>query len=202
MNTIADDSLLWQAFKGGNEQAFQQIYSSTFHNLFEYGLRILPDSEMVKDSIHDLFVKIWNNRSNLAEVQKIKPYLLVSLRSLIYNKIEQSNRRPTSSFDGPDNSHFEMAFTVEPEYLTREDKTEQLRLLTMALNQLTPRQKELIYLRYFEELGYEEIAQLLDITVKATYKLMARALTILREYFGSTLFALGLFFLLLKHPAS
>jgi len=62
----------------------------------------------------------------------------------------------------------------------------QTQKLIDALNQLTPRQKEVIYLRYFEELDYEEIATIMDITIKATYKLRARGLDILRQIMNSS----------------
>ena len=52
--------------------------------------------------------------------------------------------------------------------------------MLQALNQLSPRQKEVLYLRYFEELEYNEIAGMMDISVKGVYKLNSRALETLR----------------------
>jgi RNA polymerase sigma factor (sigma-70 family) len=198
MKTTIDDSLLWQSFKEGSGQSFNTIYSSNFNNLYAYGLRIVPDNELVKDSIHDLFVKLWKNKSNLAEVKAIKPYLIVSLRSILYNKIEQTNRSGILSIPEPENCHFEMTFSVESDYIRKEDGYQQTRLLINALNQLTERQKEAIYLRYFEELDYDEIASIMGITVKATYKLASRGLAILREYLGTSSYALGIWLLLLR----
>jgi RNA polymerase sigma factor (sigma-70 family) len=53
--------------------------------------------------------------------------------------------------------------------------------LQQALNTLTPRQREAIFLRFYEELSYEEIAGVLDISTKATYKIVARALLQLKR---------------------
>jgi RNA polymerase sigma factor (sigma-70 family) len=174
-----DDFALWQLFKRGDKESFQSIYFSHFNNLYEYGIRIVSDKESVKDSIHDLFLKLWNNRSNLGDIKNIRPYLLVSLRAVLYNKQEKISRVKLVELD--EQLPFEMAFSVESVFISKEIQTAQTQKLIDALNQLTPRQKEVIYLRYFEELDYEEIATIMEINVKATYKLMARGLETLRN---------------------
>lgn len=201
MSTTNDDISIWQSLKQGSDTAFRAIYSSNYNCLYEYGFRIVPDEEMVKDCIHDLFVKIWNNKANLGLVRSIRPYLLVSLRSIIYNRIKANNRRKLTLFDSNTEQNFAMVFSAESEYIKKEEVYQQSLLLINALNQLTSRQKEAIFLRYFAGLEYEEIADILGITVKASYKLVARALALLREQMNFT--SLSAYLLLLKtacHP--
>ena len=62
--------------------------------------------------------------------------------------------------------------------------------LQAALDKLTARQREAIFLRFYEGLSYEEVAAVLKITVKATYKIMARSLTALKETLTLSLAAL------------
>lgn len=174
-----DDYALWQLFKSGDKESFQSIYFSHYNSLYEYGIRIENDKESVKDSIHDLFIKIWNNRSSLGNIGNIRSYLLVSLRGILYNKRESTSRVKLVEID--EELPFEMVFSVESAFISKEMRTEQTQKLIDALNQLTPRQKEVIYLRYFEELDYEEIASIMTINVKATYKLVGRALDRLRN---------------------
>ena len=97
-----------------------------------------------------------------------------------------------------DDHPFEMVFSVESEFIKKETHSSQAQQLLQALNQLTPRQKEVIFLRYFEELEYEEIAAIMDITVKATYKLTARGLEALRQILGVSGSSLFLLFSLAK----
>lgn len=179
MQVANDDYSLWQAFKNGDKDAFQTLYFSSFKNLYEYGMRIVRDPELVKDCIHDLFVKLWSRKSTLADVNAIKPYLLVSLRTTLYNKLEKSSRMTTADID--EHQPFQMAFSVEADFINKETKWVQTQKLMEALNGLTPRQKEVIYLRYFEEMEYEEVAAVMNITVKATYKLTARGVEALRQ---------------------
>ena len=174
-----DDFALWQLFKSGDKESFQAIYFSHFNSLYEYGIRIINDKESVKDSIHDLFLKLWNNKSTLGEIKSIRPYLLVSLRAILYNKQEKISRVKLIEID--EQLPFEMVFSVESAFIKKETQSAQAQKLLEALNQLTPRQKEVIYLRYFEDLDYEEIATIMNINVKATYKLVARGLDTLRS---------------------
>jgi len=174
-----DDSSLWQSFKEGNKDSFQAIYFHHFPHLYEYGMRLAANKELVKDCIHDLFVKLWNNKSNLGDVSAIRGYLLVSLRTTVYNKLQQSSRLVMTELN--DSFPFDMVFSVESEFIQNETRSAQMQQLVEALNRLTARQKEVIYLRYFEELDYEDIATIMNITVKATYKLTARGLESLRQ---------------------
>lgn len=182
------DALLWQAFQQGDRRAFAAIYRQYFRNLYEYGLRVADDKSLVKDSIQDLFIKLWSNRLQLSSVRNVKSYLLVSLRGTIFNKTKQSSRAKIVGID--DQHSFELDFTVESAYIEKEAVSERSRNLLNALNKLTPKQKEIIYLKYFEELEYNEIAAILNISVKATYKLSARAIVALREIMNTPGFSL------------
>ena len=176
---IANDHSLWQSFKKGDRDSFQTLYFNYFDKLYEYGMRIVSDKELVKDAIQDLFLKLWNNKSKLSDISAIRPYLLVSLRTTLYDKFQQNRRMPLTEIS--EDYPFEMVFSAESDFIIRETKSAQTQKLIDALNQLTPRQKEVIYLRYFEELDYDEIAAIMDITVKATYKLASRGLEALRQ---------------------
>jgi RNA polymerase sigma factor (sigma-70 family) len=159
-------------------------------------MRVVSDKELVKDTIHDLFVKLWNHKANLGEVTAIRSYLLVSLRSTLYNKVRQGSRMVVTELN--ESLPFEMVFSVESEFIKKENQSVQTQKLIEALNQLTARQKEVIYLRYFEEMEYEEIAGIMNITVKATYKLTARGLDALRQILDVSPSSLILFLALAK----
>ena len=179
MRMVTDDGALWQSLKNGDHDSFQAIYFSHFDSLYSYGLRMTGDRDLVKDCIHDLFVKIWTNKSGLADVTAIRSYLLVSLRTTLFNRLQQLKRVTVSEIN--EHNPFELVFSAESDFIRKEESLLQSQKLLDALNQLSPRQKEVIYLRYYEELGYEEIAGIMNITVKASYKLTARGLETLRR---------------------
>lgn len=139
-------------------------------------MRKIDDEELVKDAIQDLFVKLWLRRSTIGVTDNIKYYLLASLKHLLINAGVQQARTTLESIDEP--GVFTLQFTTQAGG-ERPDQPD-ARLLA-ALNELTGRQKEVLYLRYFEEMSYEQIAELMDISVKGIYKLNYRALDALKE---------------------
>jgi len=181
MKLSQDDQILWQLFKGSHKDAFKEIYFAHFNSLYEYGQRIARDKEFVEDAIHDLFIKLWNNKDTLGDVQSIKPYLLVSLRSILLNKLTKNKHVSYFSWIDQEDLPFEMVFSVESAYLKQEKEIIQKQELLKALNSLTGRQKEVIWLRYFEDVEYEKIAEIMGISLKATYKLKARGIENLKE---------------------
>src|ERR1044072_6476462 len=88
-----EDHLLWNSFRGGDEQALATIFDRYIKRLHNYGLKILNDRDLVKAAVQDLFIELWKNHSNLGETNSIKFYLYKSLRrKLIRIKIKESNR--------------------------------------------------------------------------------------------------------------
>jgi RNA polymerase sigma factor, sigma-70 family len=177
----SDESALWQSFLNGDKESFNNIYTKYYSSLYEYAIRKLRDEDLVRDAIQNLFVKLWLNKKNLSSIGHIKYYLFASLKNQILNLyIQQSNQnkylRELSNAE---------SFTLEfdsTDYLEQKELNKiQIENIQKALNSLTDKQKEVIYLKYFEELEYDQIAELMDISVKGVYKLNYRALEALRE---------------------
>lgn len=169
-----DDDLLWGSFLDGSRSAFQEIYSKFYQNLYSYGMRKLNHAELVRDCIQDLFITLWTNRNNLSRTTNIKFYLLASLRNQLIKVAAADGKWQKVEISSTDD--FRIQFNPELEYLRKENLTQKAKILIEALDKLTARQKEVLYLRYFEELNYEQIADLLNLTVKGVYKLNYRAI--------------------------
>ncbi|TDX01571.1 RNA polymerase sigma factor (sigma-70 family) [Dinghuibacter silviterrae] len=174
---MQEDHLLWKAYLDGDKTSFETIYTRYHRNLYEYGMRKWGDEDLVRDGLQDLFVRLWVNRGRIGPTDNIKYYLIAALRNALINaSIQQDKRRAAEVGEEP----FELAYP-EPGASASGDR--QARLVA-ALDQLTGRQKEVIYLRYFEDLSYEQIASLMDISVKGIYKLHYRALDALKDILG------------------
>lgn len=142
-------------------------------------MRRTDDPDLVKDSIQDIFVRLWTNRATIKPTDNIKYYLLHALKNQLINVAKAPAQSRVGSIE--EAGDFIMHFPPDSELLRKEQHGEQARRLQEALNGLTPRQKEIIYLRYFEELSYEEIASIMNISVKGAYKLLYRAVDALKE---------------------
>ncbi|MEH3114330.1 RNA polymerase sigma factor [Pedobacter terrae] len=179
MKPELSDTALWSRLLNGEEDALDQIYKAHFQSLYQYGMRLLHQEDEVKDCLHNLFVKLWENRKKLNQTTQIRYYLLAALRNTIVN--HRTKESKYEKVEANDDHLFDLNFTLESAYIRKEEMHEKAAQLAAAMNQLTPRQKEIIYLKYFEELDYSQIAEIMDLTTKGTYKLSARALDALRE---------------------
>ncbi len=172
---------LWLNFKNGDKKALSVIYSSTIQNLLNYGQKFSPDKEVVADLIQDLFVELWNQREKLSFTTSIRYYLLKSLR---YKIIRYHNRQKNFVVKNgiSDNYNFELVFSHEDKLISDVLVAEQKEKLIQALAQLTKRQKEAIYLRYYNNLSYPEISALMQLSEQAAYNLISKALKVLQKH--------------------
>lgn len=187
---------LWDDLRNGQESVLKDIYIRHQKSLFQYGMRIVPDADVVSDCLHNLFLKLWTNHKKLSPTDNIRFYLMSSLRNEIIN-FNHREKRYTDELSS-DLDYFDLNFSVEAAFIMKEQHDQLAVKIGEAMNKLTGRQKEIIYLRYFEELSYEEIAEMMDITVKGAYKLSARALESLRMIVGVDRIGLLLFFFQLR----
>jgi len=175
---------IWQAFKQGDTTAFTDLVTNYYPILLKYGLRICKDSDVVKDSLHTIFLDIWNRRARLNEVRSIKAYLLTSLRRKLYKETQRSQRN-FSADDALDEYDFQVQFAIETDIIENEIKDENLKKLRINLQQLSKRQREAIYLRFYQALAYEDIAQIMAINQHSAVNLIYEALKLLRKHWGS-----------------
>lgn len=178
--SVKDDITLWTEFKSGNKDSFSIIYHRFFNELYNYGLKISRDDDLCKDCIQELFANIWHTRSKLGDVKSIKFYLLKSIRRSIINSLKKSKQ------DGI----FRLAFTkTQPDILFSPEEfvvaEEAFKIkrdhLAVLLNSLPKRRKEALYLKFYKELSYEEIALVMNLTEKAVINHVYKAFKSIRK---------------------
>jgi len=188
----ADDSLLWQALKRSEKAAYEILLKKYYPIVLNYGVRFYKDKEFVKDCVQDLFIEIWNRREYLADVVSVKSYLLQSIRK---NIIRESSRlkwfREADKIS--DDHDFDVEFDIETYLISREVENELLQKLRFELDKLTKRQREAIFLRFNQELSYEEIAIIMDIIYRSVVNLIHEAIKAIRKNWFSVLLSSFLF---------
>jgi RNA polymerase sigma factor (sigma-70 family) len=110
----------------------------------------------------------------------VRNYLFKSLRNILFSKLTGRKEIVAPQEEG-DEMDFQLVLSPEMGIIQAYDLAERDRQLGKALEGLTQRQKEALFLKFYEGLSYEEIALIMSITVKGTYKLVARALEVLRN---------------------
>ena len=169
-----EDAALWQAFKQGDQKAYATIYHQYVRLLFQYGCRLCSDRELVKDAIQDVFFYLWEHRSNLGDVQRIQYYLITALR----RKVIALQENGVSS----EIEHSMITISsVEKKHIEEETKQDNQRYLHWGLSSLTERQREAIFLRYYQDMPVQEIAQVMNVQRRAVYQLLTGAIRALAK---------------------
>ncbi len=184
VNSI-DDNTLWNDLKIGDEKSFSLLFERHYSDLVSYGNSLSPYAEKVQDCVQDVFTDIWLYRNSLQGSVVVKAYLLSSVRKRIARLYERDHIfRKTASTDAVE---FLLEFAVDNELLDDDYATkEKVVHLNKLLNELPPRQKEALYLRYHQGLSVEQIAEMLDINYQSANNLLHRAsLTLRKEWKGS-----------------
>ncbi|WP_158085436.1 RNA polymerase sigma factor [Niastella vici] len=181
LHNAQEDLSLISQIRSGDYAAFTLLYNKYCGPLTQYGLKFIPDLPAVEDCLHDVFVWVWMNRQKLNIHSAVKSYLFKSVRTAMLHWLQKQHRlQPLNTGDDPAYA-FELQLTPETHLLNNEQRRLIRQQIERVLLTLTAKQKEVIYLRYYEGLNFEDIAINMNLSVKACYKLMGRAITTLRE---------------------
>ena len=187
--------LWWNAFKQGDWDAFTALYGEFYELLNNYGRKFTRDEDLIHDVVHDLFVRIWTTRQRLGQPVSVKNYLYKAFRSTLFRKIQSLSKFVELDGDGG-------GFTVNfiPDASFRQEEQELRKQVIEMVNTLPARQQEIIFLRFYEGMSYEEISVIMDINMSSTYKLLYKALDNLQKASNKqTWLLIGCLFFLLKN---
>ena len=173
------DREIWGRFKAGDNDALNVIYADYSKKLYLYGLKLTPNHTIVEDSIQDIFTDLVRNRRKLSDTDNILYYLLKSFKRRLVRQLQKEKRYNLKEND--EEFVFDIIYSIEQEIIQKENTNFKLQSLHQAINQLTPRQKESIYLRFTEELEYMEIAVIMEMSIEACRNLICKAIKSLKD---------------------
>lgn len=185
------DFQLWQRFKNGDEAAFAKIYRDNAQILYGYGLKLVNDKDLVRDCIQDLFVEIWDSKHKLGSVRSIKAYLYKSMRRKLIRKASRKRKRFDATYEME--AVQETVPSIEVRLIEKQRFDHEHQLVVNALDKLNKKQREIIHLKYYGNMGYDEISEIMGLDKKATYNLMAHTIKLLRQDLGGVLFTFLVF---------
>jgi len=172
---------MWKRFISGDNAAYCWLYNQYIQILFRYGSRFTSDEELIKDCIQDLFTSLYKNRNRLGTPPaNIKVYLFVSLRNNIIRALHQKARYEPVEHEI---YSFLLEPTVEEQFIDNESDRNRQNLIKKILDALPPRQKEIIYYRYIQELDFDEICTIMQFNYQSAQNLLQRAIKKIRELF-------------------
>lgn len=179
------ETQLWSKIKAGDVKALELLYNQHVNALYNYGNKIFQNSQLVEDSIHDLFLDIWNYRKNLSPIMHTRAYLYTSLRRKISRTVQKNNFLP---FDAKWDADLQLLIGSHEDRVIEKDMLdEQTRKLRSHLNNLSPRQYEAIILKFYDKMSYEDIGALMEVNEQSVRNLIQRGLEKLRKYVRITI---------------
>ncbi len=172
------DLEIWNLFRSGDESAFEFIYQKYFDKLYNYGCQFTMDHAMVEDVLQELFIELKRRSKHLSATDKIQPYLFSAFRRKI---IRSRNKR--GSFRELDlQQSFSIVANAEELIIEDEIRRENLLRLQNAMETLSERYREIIFLFYYENLTYEEIREIQGFeNIKSARNLLYKALKSLQK---------------------
>ena len=182
--------IYWNKLRKGDTAALGKLYDRFVDILFSHGMRKDGNREHGMDCIHDLFFDLYKYRSKLSYTDNVEYYLIKSLD----RKINRQFKRKDFPIE-IDRNIFKQSVvknhteSFEEDIIREERIAERTIKLKEALDTLTPKQKKGLYLRFDQERSYEEIADIMEVSIETARTTIYRALKTLRKH----PFSLGVF---------
>lgn len=167
---------LWLAFRKGDKGAFNNLAATFYKALYNYGTKLSADTTLVEDCIQDLFLDLWRRKEFLGATEHVRFYLLKALRRKIFLELKSQSRWAHQPIEAPDELDFIGEFSIEARIIEVETSELHTKKLHQILQQLSKRQREVIYLKFYQEMDYEQIAGMMSINYQSVRNLIHTAI--------------------------
>lgn len=177
-NQTSHFSELWDQVCKGDQQAYASLHYQLYPCLYIYAKRIANDADDADDMIQDLFIKLWDKKSVIGKIGNVKSYFYTALRSVAINHLRglksQENKRQQLVL-------VDLQPSVEDILIADENSCEQQQVVKAALQKLPLKQREVVFLRFYDNLEYAQIVEITGIKYQSVVNHIHRALTMLRN---------------------
>lgn len=162
---------------GGDEDAFCELYATYKNRLIYFAMRFLKSREYAEDVFQDAFTVVWQSRRFINPDASFSSYLYTIMRNRILNQL-----RNAANEEKLKESILSQALDYT-EDTKREVMLNDLKsLISHALQQLTPRQREIFEMSCEAQLSHKEIADKLGISINTVQEHISTSLKLIRTY--------------------
>ena len=169
---MSDERTLLRKLAQGNREAFDALYMQYAAKTEEFVYRMLKSRCEAEDITHDIFLKIWQHRSTLPDIDKFGAYLFRMARNAVYDRFDSRAVREKYAANGKSAVEFEL-----PDIESRD----LLMLIELAVAQMPEQRRRIFRMSREEGLSNDEIAQRLEISRRTVENQISRALSELRK---------------------
>lgn len=178
------DSEVWRDLLAGDREAYECLFRKYYDDLYHYAVKFTGSPGFAEDHIQKLFLKLWRRRDQLEEVEGVKTYLWTALRRSMIDTYRKQKTEDRYMHEYSFNE-VRMQYTAEEIVIQNEIIQLQSRELKKALERLSSREREVLYLKFYEGMSYEEIEQIMSVSYQTSRNYVYRALQSLKSILAS-----------------
>ena len=186
MKNLPDNSL-WFSFISGNDASFTILFKRYYPYLHNYGLKLCGNINLTEDSLQEFFLYLYEKRNSLSAIHNFKTYLFVSYRRKLLESIKKTTEQQYVDIENVYVSDIE--FSHEEIMIQKEFTAIKAKKLADILNNLSARQKEIIYLKYYSDLSNAQIAEVTGLNYQSVLNTLQKAFLKIRKAYEATLVA-------------
>ena len=176
------DVALMGMVSAGDMRAFEELVERHQRAVIGTVAKMLGNASESEDIAQQVFVRVWKSAGRYEAQAKFTTWLFTITRNLVFNEVRRRQRKPTVSVDEREETTHR---TVEDlQAISPDDEmlhTELEEAIDRAIQSLPEKQRMAVVLRRYEEMPYEEIAVVLEMSIPAVKSLLFRARTQLKE---------------------
>jgi RNA polymerase sigma-70 factor (family 1) len=184
-----------QKMSAGDEQAFALLYEEYRQGLYAYIVRLVKSPDMAEDIVQEVFIKVWEHRHQLEQIQSFRAYLFTAARNHTINVLKRISREDAAKAEVTRHFSILRAQSADAEQTVLSKEYNQM--LSAMLASLPHQSQKVFHLCREEDKSYNDVASLLGISRNAVKKHMVRSMKIFRDSLGAE-FSVILSFLLLR----
>lgn len=188
--TQLTDQVLVHNYLNGDENALSVLIQRHQQKVFSYVKMLVKDSQLAEDIFQDVFVKVIHTlkSGNYNEEGKFLPWIMRIAHNLSIDHFRRAKRMPVvqnSRADGEDFDVFRTLRIMDDNVEDKMVKTQILKDVKRLIQELPPEQQEVLILRHYADLSFQEIAEMTNVSINTALGRMRYALINLRKIIKS-----------------
>jgi RNA polymerase sigma factor (sigma-70 family) len=178
-DSLPNETELLLRLQRNDENALALLMQFYYSDLYNYARKFTGDDGLIKDCIQEVFISLWQRRETASNILSPRYYFLRAIKNNVLKSLyKNSNANLILSPDITD-SFYE--FSLEQVIIEKQISEERAQKLKKILRELSRKQKEIVYLKYYQHLDHAQIAELMNLSRQSVYNLLHETLHRLRN---------------------
>jgi len=183
MGNVTELIDLWNNTRNGDDKSYALLHHHLYPGLFTYAVKMVKDEDLADDLLQDLFINFWQKKLHIGVINNVRSYFYRATRSIVLNHLKSSQIKESKLGAMPEP---ELEFSTEDLILSQEFNAELTSLMAAALNKLPAKQREVIYMRFYQNMEYNQIAEITGTRYQSVINNVYRGIQVLRNVCSPT----------------